>query len=108
MAKKQLSIIVDNQLDCGMENSVQACSNHRNSNNVRNHCCSNEVIHLSIDGDFESPLVTERKHASNTFAMFNSLAKYKTHLNLVTVDYTTYHPPTLEFDIPVMIQCFLI
>ncbi|MFT7592253.1 MAG: hypothetical protein ACI9UJ_002184, partial [bacterium] len=72
VVKNQLTIIGNSQLDCGMAMDDQSCANHHDSNNVRNQCCSNEIIHLTIDGDFESPLVSERKSDITDFALFSN------------------------------------
>jgi len=97
-------------IDCGMANMDTPCENNPNSPTIkRKNCCENKYTQVSIEDDYNNPVVVKALVDYQFVAVF-----VVTYFNLYSfnasteAEYTDYSPPLLDFDIPILIQSFLI
>lgn len=102
-----IGILNLNELSCGMENGDEAsCENTLNS--VSADCCKNHIQLFQLEDEFNLPTFTLNINFDFVFTPAVLFTPVDLPTSAEILNRFKYKPPLIDYDIPVLIQSFLI
>jgi hypothetical protein len=95
-------------LDCGMEAMNKDCAVPFEANFKNIDCCDNEYQSVEIQDDYKPTLITSTANFEFIAAFISTFTSISYFSIEEDVQYTSYLPPPLEVDVPVLHQVFLL